>query len=130
MKRILLLLLLAAPALLHAQEFVFVPEYDTIPVQMNGWQLPCPFMGGITQSSPALADLTSDGDLDLFVGDFVGTIFYFENTGTFQQPQFAWPASQFDSLRTINSAFQPTPEFADLDNDGDLECVIGSGYVT
>ena len=38
---------------------------------------------------PAFANLDGDGDIDLMVGGYYGTLKYFENTGSVSNPQFA-----------------------------------------
>ncbi len=40
-------------------------------------------------SGPALADMNNDGKVDLLVGNFSGTIEYFENIGTPTAPQLS-----------------------------------------
>ena len=43
----------------------------------------------IAHSGPALADVNNDGKVDLLVGNFSGTIAYFENIGTKNSPQLS-----------------------------------------
>ena len=76
---------------------------------------------------PSFADIDGDGDQDLFIGEVDGAIKYYENEGTATNPAFASPvAAPFDI---------PTPpgyisllEFADIDNDGDLDLMAGTTY--
>jgi len=79
-------------------------------------------------SSPVFADLDSDGDQDLFVGNTAGTIEYFENTGTRSVPVFA-PAgtggAKANPFAGSNAGAFSTPSFADLDMDGDLDLFTG-----
>jgi hypothetical protein len=74
---------------------------------------------------PEFADLDDDGDLDLLVVEYYGSIKYFENTGSASNPSFAAPSTNPFGL--VASSYYLMPAFADLDNDGDLDLVIG-GY--
>ena len=80
-------------------------------------------------SAPVLADIDGDGDLDVFVGDSrfpgLGTVSYFQNTGTATTPAFAAPVVNPFGLTGLTGAFAPT--FADLDGDSDLDAVVGDG---
>ncbi|HEX7342730.1 MAG TPA: VCBS repeat-containing protein [bacterium] len=132
MKRILLFLL-AAPALLYAQEFVFQPEYDSVRVQMNGWDLFCPWVGGFTETAPDFCDIDDDGDLDLFLGQYINSVPFFRNTGTALDPDFSPEPHLSDSMRSVDivgGGGRTNPDFFDLDGDDDFDVLIGSGYVT
>jgi hypothetical protein len=73
--------------------------------------------------TPAVTDLDNDGDLDVLIGDNYGVLNYFENTGTASAPAFEAPvANPFGLSSTYEYAL---PEFADLDNDGDLDLMVG-----
>ena len=76
----------------------------------------------IIDGSPSFADLDNDGDMDLLVGDYPGNMHYFENTGTSTNPQFAAPQENPFGLIELYYAF---PAFADIDNDGDLDLLVG-----
>ncbi len=69
-------------------------------------------------AQPALADINADGDLDLFVGDSEGNLFYLQNVGTPTNPNFQYVTSNWMG---INQWFMYKPQFFDIDADGDLD---------
>ncbi len=79
--------------------------------------------GVSSRSSPALADLDGDGDLDALVGRGSGETFFFENTGAASAPAFSAPPTSPFGL--ANVASHATPELADVDGDGDLDALVG-----
>ncbi|MBC6479353.1 MAG: VCBS repeat-containing protein [Hormoscilla sp. GM7CHS1pb] len=74
-------------------------------------------------SSPTLADIDGDGDLDLFLGNKNGKIIYFKNKGTASAPTFGTPKNNRFGLTAVNYSSKPT--FADIDGDGDLDFFLG-----
>ncbi len=73
---------------------------------------------------PAFADVDNDGDMDLLVGEYYGSLEYYKNTGTKDQPRFASPVSKPFGIDPIPT-FLLFPSFADLDNDGDMDLMVG-----
>ena len=85
---------------------------------------------GITMgswSTLALADLDGDGDLDLAAGLDDGDVGYYENTGTSANPDFTLRTGESSPLHNIRAGSYTTPEFVDVDDDDDVDLVIGSG---
>lgn len=91
------------------------------------------FLGGLdlgSASAPVFADIDSDGDEDLFVGNefnerlpgLRGTIFFFRNTGGSDSTLFILEDSTFFPELTGNNL---VPAFGDLDQDGDLDAIVG-----
>jgi len=78
-------------------------------------------------SSPALADVDGDGDLDIVVGELLGDLRYYANIGSATAPFYreqTGTANPFDGIDAVNFS---NLAFADLDSDGDLDAVVGSG---
>ena len=74
-------------------------------------------------AAPDLVDIDGDGDLDAFVGNSDGNTVFFRNTGTPSAPAFAAPSSNPFGLADVGS--YATPDFADVDGDGDADAFIG-----
>jgi VCBS repeat-containing protein len=73
---------------------------------------------------PELADLDGDGDLDLLVGYYDGTLHYFENQGDATSPAFVEEIGAANPFNGLDVGYGAKPQLADLDGDGDLDAVI------
>lgn len=91
-------------------------------------------LGTYNDAIPTFADVDGDGDLDVVVGLQYATypsyqfepVQYFKNNGS----------GNFSLLKDLNSPFdgvdvgdQATASFADTDNDGDLDVIMGGDFV-
>jgi len=105
---------------------------DTDP-DFSGAPVNNPF--GLTFSSaittPILVDLDNDGDLDILnsyeedANDTFGFV-YHENTGNASAPAFS--AGQVDPFNLASGlSYQPIYDLADMDDDGDLDLIYGTG---
>ena len=74
-------------------------------------------------ASPSFVDIDDDGDLDAFVGEFNGSIFFSTNTGTASNPVFA--AATINPFGLTDVGDFVSPVFVDIDNDGDLDAFVG-----
>jgi hypothetical protein len=97
-----------------------VPNFGTSQTSPFGLAAPTSYF-----ISPVLVDIDDDGDLDIFASSYYG-IDYYENTGTATAPMFAAPdtANPFG----INSIYNTSIDFADMDDDGDLDVFLGDLY--
>lgn len=78
----------------------------------------------VGESAPAMADVDGDGDLDVFVGSYSGSLSFFENTGTPTTPSFRAPVVTPFGLPSVYGESMPAP--VDIDGDGDVDLVLGS----
>lgn len=74
-------------------------------------------------SNIAFTDIDSDSDRDLFIGNDFAKLSFYRNTGTANAPAFELIT---DSLPLLSASFNYAPAFADLDNDGDKDLLLGS----
>jgi hypothetical protein len=72
----------------------------------------------------ALADLDNDGDIDVFTTEaYVGHVFY-KNVGTSETPEFADGQLNPFGLELNPNHGYGRVNFADMDNDGDLDLIV------
>ncbi|MBP0016119.1 MAG: trypsin-like serine protease [Cyanobacteria bacterium SBLK] len=76
-----------------------------------------------TYATPTFADINGDGDLDAFVGTASGDIYFLENTGNRNSPNFTQPILNAFGLQNI-SGFS-APSLVDIDGDGDFDLMAG-----
>ena len=76
-----------------------------------------------SNSTPALADIDDDGDLDLFVGASDGSLTFYRNTGSAQDPAFTREPGVAANVEVDSRS---APALADVDGDGDLDLLVGS----
>jgi len=69
---------------------------------------------GSIDSSPAIADLDGEGDMEIIVGSNDGKLYIFNSTG---QVEWSYQAG---------GAVYSSPAIADINNDGNLEIIVGS----
>ncbi len=81
---------------------------------------------------PDLYDIDSDGDLDLFLGDIRGDLYYYENVGSTSSPSFSLVTSNFGGIEITDFTGQSftngfsRPLLLDYDVDGEVEILVGS----
>ncbi|GAG47945.1 unnamed protein product, partial [marine sediment metagenome] len=64
-----------------------------------------------------------DADLDLFVGQTFGKIYFYRNDGTPQISAWTFVSESFES---IDAGSYSAPTFGDLDSDGDFDLLVGN----
>ena len=81
--------------------------------------------------TPSLVDLDQDGELDFVMGNRNGQLRFFKgNAGAFTEVNTPWnnAAKSGSPVYGITMNGYTAPAFADFDNDGDLDMVVGSDY--
>jgi subtilisin family serine protease/PKD repeat protein len=73
-------------------------------------------------STPAFCDIDADGDYDMFIGGDEGRISFYRNDGTAQEPDWTLVTSSYNG---IDVGALSTPDFCDIDGDGDYDMFIG-----
>jgi len=76
-----------------------------------------------SNATPALVDIDADGDLDLFSGEFSGTVNFYRNDGTPEEAAFTLVTDEYLGVDVGQRSF---PAFNDLDGDGDFDLIVGS----
>ena len=79
-----------------------------------------------TRSAPTFADIDGDGSTDLVVGAADGTLNYFRNLGTSASPSYTLQTGSDNPFDGFDVGSLSKPTFADIDNDGDLDAIVGA----
>ena len=75
-------------------------------------------------SAPAFVDVDNDGDMDLVIGREEGDLkFYYENTGS--ATTFLREDGGLNPFDGVPMWDVQCPAFVDVDDDGDMDLVIG-----
>jgi hypothetical protein len=74
-------------------------------------------------SAPCLADLDNDGDLDLLAGNSSGRLTYYRNNGNVSSFNYQYITNNYSNIFVGNDA---APSLGDLDNDNDLDLLVGN----
>jgi hypothetical protein len=78
-------------------------------------------------SIPYFIDIDGSGTYDCFIGDGItGGLIYYKNVGTATQPKFEKQSAAFNPLSMVKfwASGVASPAFADIDGDGDFDCLI------
>jgi len=70
-------------------------------------------------------DIDNDQDLDVFIGDDYGMIRFYKNNGSITQADFIEIIGPDNPLNNVYVGDFAKPDFADLDQDGDQDLIIG-----
>ncbi len=102
---------------------------DKYPVfkQITGIANPLNKVVANTLSIPYFIDIDDDDDYDCVIGDgYTGAIIYYKNTGSATHPVFEKQSAAANPLSMIkfSASGVANPAFADIDGDGDYDCLI------
>lgn len=88
-------------------------------------------------SAPTFFDHNSDGLMDIVVGtygyyqsggNYLGSIFLYENTGTIDLPKYTLVSTNYTNLQDGLNLHGMNITFGDLDNDGDKDMIFGEEF--
>lgn len=86
-------------------------------------------------SIPSFFDYNSDGLMDMVISSYgyfvratntyVSKLSLYENTGTSTMPEFTFVTDDYQNISALSLGLSLHPTFADIDNDGDQDMILG-----
>ena len=73
----------------------------------------------------AFVDFDNDGDLDAFLGEGYGTMFFYRNQGSASEADFTRVFGAENPFNGRDFGFDAAPFFVDIDDDGDMDAFVG-----
>lgn len=73
---------------------------------------------------PFFVDIDGDMDLDAFIGNKAGTVDFYQNDGTANNPIFTLQIPTNNPLNAVNTGTFAAPILLDIDKDGDLDAFV------
>ncbi len=77
-------------------------------------------------STLGFVDIDNDGDMDAFLGDEEGDLFFYKNTGTANAAIFTAMTGASNPLDGVNEGLYSNSFFVDIDGDGDKDAFLGN----
>jgi hypothetical protein len=94
-------------------------------IQLTGASNPLNGVDVGSFSVPVAADVNGDGNLDIVIGEQQGKLKLYLNIGSVASPIYSEQTGAANPFDAIDVGFSSVPTFADIDNDGDLDAIIG-----